>query len=205
MTENTTENLIYIAAAILLPLFPAYILYKSLPARTSVKGPFQGLNIKLSGAFGGYFLLVLVIFGFIFSSPRKPIVQQIIKPYEVYKVEGLINIREKKHIEQLSLSILPSGLTMIPNGTFDFVIPVRHEQMGTEEFPSLVIDHPEYETETVELREESLSERSYSIEYDKDNKVIRITGGIQLKRKDEARPYNPDQQLQPVNKDSEDK
>lgn len=58
MTDN-----FYLALAtiLLLPIIPAYILYKFLPASdTDVSGPYKGLSIKLKGAFAGYFLLVLV-------------------------------------------------------------------------------------------------------------------------------------------------
>ena len=61
--ELTT--LFFLAAILLLPLFPAYILYKNLPSETVVKGPFKGLNIQLTGSFGGYFLLVLFSSGFL--------------------------------------------------------------------------------------------------------------------------------------------
>ena len=57
-------SFIYLLMGFLIPLVPAYILYKTLPAETSVSGPFQGLKINLSGAFGGYFLLVLIAFAF---------------------------------------------------------------------------------------------------------------------------------------------
>lgn len=57
-------SILYLLVGFLVPLIPAYILYKTLPAETSVSGPFQGLKINLSGAFGGYFLLVLIAFGF---------------------------------------------------------------------------------------------------------------------------------------------
>lgn len=57
-------SFIYLLLGFLVPLIPAYILYKTLPAETSVSGPFQGLKINLSGAFGGYFLLVLIAFAF---------------------------------------------------------------------------------------------------------------------------------------------
>ncbi|MDB5207839.1 MAG: hypothetical protein JWR72_2914 [Flavisolibacter sp.] len=50
-----------LAAILFLPVIPAYILYKFLPASdTDVSGPYQGLSIKLKGAFAGYFLLVIV-------------------------------------------------------------------------------------------------------------------------------------------------
>jgi hypothetical protein len=50
-----------LAAILLLPVIPAYIIYKFLPAgETDVSGPYQGLSLKLKGAFAGYFLLVIV-------------------------------------------------------------------------------------------------------------------------------------------------
>ena len=64
---GTTNTFLYVLAAVmLLPLIPAFLLYKFLPSRTSVSGPFKGLNVKLTGAFGGYFLLVLTSIGIFF-------------------------------------------------------------------------------------------------------------------------------------------
>ena len=58
MTDNFYLAL---AAIMLVPIIPAYVLYKYLPASdTDVSGPFKGLSVKLKGAFAGYFLLVLV-------------------------------------------------------------------------------------------------------------------------------------------------
>ena len=53
-----------LAAILLLPLLPAYIIYKFLPeSETNVEGPYKKLNLKLKGAFAGYFLLVLMSLG----------------------------------------------------------------------------------------------------------------------------------------------
>ena len=58
MSDNFYLSL---AAILLLPVIPAYILYKFLPVSdTDVSGPYQGLSLKLKGAFAGYFLLVIV-------------------------------------------------------------------------------------------------------------------------------------------------
>jgi hypothetical protein len=56
------DNFFLVLAAILIiPLVPAFIIYKFLPAsETDVSGPYQGLSLKLKGAFAGYFLLVIV-------------------------------------------------------------------------------------------------------------------------------------------------
>lgn len=55
-----TELFYTLVFILLIPLVPAMLLYKFLPSKTAVDGPFKGLNIKLSGAFSGYFLLVLI-------------------------------------------------------------------------------------------------------------------------------------------------
>ena len=58
MTDNFFLSL---ATILLLPLIPAFIIYKFLPeSSTDVSGPYQGLSLKLKGAFAGYFLLVIV-------------------------------------------------------------------------------------------------------------------------------------------------
>lgn len=58
MTDNFYLSL---AAILFLPILPAYVIYKFLPASdTDVSGPYQGLSLKLKGAFAGYFLLVIV-------------------------------------------------------------------------------------------------------------------------------------------------
>ena len=64
-----TDNLyVALAAILLLPMIPAFILYKFLPSKepdevggeTGSIGPLKGLSWKLKGAFAGYFLLVMV-------------------------------------------------------------------------------------------------------------------------------------------------
>lgn len=62
-----TNTFLYVLAAILLlPLIPAFLLYKFLPSKTNVSGPFKGLSLRLTGAFAGYFLLVLTAIGVFF-------------------------------------------------------------------------------------------------------------------------------------------
>jgi hypothetical protein len=63
---DTNIFLTVLSAVLLLPLIPAFLLYRFLPSKTSVAGPFKGLSVKLTGAFGGYFLLVLISTGLFF-------------------------------------------------------------------------------------------------------------------------------------------
>ncbi|HEY6764085.1 MAG TPA: hypothetical protein VI386_04885, partial [Candidatus Sulfotelmatobacter sp.] len=50
----------YILLVLLLPLLPAFVLFRFLPATANVEGPFNGLTLKLGGAFGAYFVTVLL-------------------------------------------------------------------------------------------------------------------------------------------------
>jgi len=79
----------YLCGVFLVPLIPAYIVYKLLPpSKTKVGGPFKGLKINLTGAFGGYFLLVLIALSlvFFFITPPKP-------QLEVWTLTGIIQTK----------------------------------------------------------------------------------------------------------------
>ncbi|MEO7174754.1 MAG: hypothetical protein ABIV51_02890 [Saprospiraceae bacterium] len=58
------QNIFLVISMILLiPLIPAFLIYmviKPNPDDIDISGPYGGLSLKLKGAFGGYFLLVIV-------------------------------------------------------------------------------------------------------------------------------------------------
>ncbi len=190
------NDIIYIAAGILLPIIPAYLLYRLLPARASVGGPFKGLNIQLSGAFAGYFLLVLVVFGFIYSRPILKVNPPDPYRYEVYRVSGRVSTDNPKDIQALTLSLAPPERTVKPNGGFEFEIPVKPGQAGEATFPSLIVEHPDYETETVDLTSTTASgDAKYHLDIDKPARSIKIREPIILIKND---AYSPNQKAQPV-------
>src|SRR5579863_6081769 len=86
MLSMSPQSTIFISLIIiiLLPILPAYILFAALPSRADVTGPFHGLEIKLGGAFAGYFLLVVLV---IADLPR---IRSVIEPEtsQVWTVEG---------------------------------------------------------------------------------------------------------------------
>ena len=94
---GTTNTFLYVLAAVmLLPLIPAFLLYKFLPSRTSVSGPFKGLNIKLTGAFGGYFLLVLTSIGIFFpllKNDQAKIIEQ--QSQRIKELENTVNGKQQ--------------------------------------------------------------------------------------------------------------
>jgi hypothetical protein len=53
-----------ICVMVLLPLYPALIIFRKFPDKTHVSGPFKGLTLNLTGAFAGYFILFISCIAF---------------------------------------------------------------------------------------------------------------------------------------------
>jgi hypothetical protein len=83
--NNNILNFIYLAIIVLLPIIPAFILFKYLPSTGNVEGPLKGLTIKFAGSFAGYFAVFILLYLKIplLPSPREE--------YTVWTVNGKIN------------------------------------------------------------------------------------------------------------------
>jgi hypothetical protein len=127
--------LLALTTILLLPLVPAFLLYKFLPSKTNVSGPFKGLNVKLTGAFGGYFLLVLTSLGIFFPILKNQ--QQ--KEIELLqqKITELLNNAGKQEnwrLHGMVVSTAPQQTTMFfnrqgarfePTGEFEMAFAVE--------------------------------------------------------------------------------
>src|ERR1700720_3113161 len=109
-----------LAAVVLLPILPAYLLFRLLPSSSNVSGLLQGLEIKLGGAFGGYFILVVLILTKLSS------IQTVVLPPaigdQVWHVEGQILDEAGKGIDTLGptdVQLMPRQLEIEPNGNFE--------------------------------------------------------------------------------------
>src|SRR5690606_19064598 len=69
-----------------------------LPSKTVVKGPFKGLDVNLTGAFSGYFLLVIISLGFTYSSVNNDLKSKLAKSKD--EITDL-----KSRMDQLNLEI----------------------------------------------------------------------------------------------------
>jgi hypothetical protein len=134
-TDPNTVNLIWVFTAILLPIIPALLLYKLLPSTADVSGPFHGMQIKLGGAFAGYFLLVLVISFWPRPKPRE-------LAYEVWTLKGQIQDENGTTLPQdkINLNIQPRSVEYLGDGSFEMDILVRRGQSGQMKFPTLLVE-----------------------------------------------------------------
>jgi hypothetical protein len=124
---------------ILLPIVPAYILFKALPATGSVDGKLQGLEIKLSGAFAGYFAVVLLI-----VANQKTLIPA---QFKQWTVTGQVVDDKGQPIDPLAyknISLQPNPLTPIAPGSFTLTFYSTPTAAGTS--PTLSISQDDYQT-----------------------------------------------------------
>jgi len=132
---------VILAGVILLPLIPAFILFKLLPNTAVVSGPLQGFRIDLSGAFAAYFALVVLVLS------TKNGVWDPPPTYEVWTVKGTVTDGNGIPIAPLAvgdISLLPPSLTE-SNAWFTIDVPVRTGPGGALDYPSLAIAHAGYQ------------------------------------------------------------
>jgi hypothetical protein len=124
---------------ILLPIIPAFILFKALPSLGSVDGKLQGMEIKLGGAFAGYFAVVLLIV----ANHNVLIPVQ----YQLWTVTGQVVDENGRPIDPLAyknISLEPNPLTPISPGVFTLTFYSPTGSGGTN--PTLSISQDDYQT-----------------------------------------------------------
>lgn len=135
-----TQNDVVLLLITLVPIVPAYLLFKLLPAKAVVTGPFKGLRIDLSGAFGGYFLVFLVLIAIRGSV--------LVPQYSEWVVSGQI---VRPDAESSEIYIDPRYVTLsVPslrsdadgNFTMDFVTTSD----GQLDYPHMYINYPGYKS-----------------------------------------------------------
>ena len=171
------EELVLIAFTVLIPITPAYILYKALPAEASVRGPLKGFTINLSGAFAGYFALVLLIFGFHSAQPKKDL-------YEVWVVQGQLKSNSGLPVKEAIFSLLPVNLDA--NGKFETQIYTMPAVNGDSKFPTLRIDHPGYQPLDIDLNQSNSTYGAERRRISKSGRLLNLVDDVVLKPKESA-------------------
>lgn len=164
------ESLIQAAVGVMLPLLPAYILFKTLPTDATVEGPWKGLRIKLSGGFGGYFLLVLLVFSYLYwmdgqrnkqTEETRRLKEELqrykeieTRAYKVFTVRGKVGAEDKSYfenVEPFQIDKFPKTWAVSSNGSFEAYIPVRLKPDGTLDPAQITIEYPPYSIASVDL------------------------------------------------------
>ena len=197
---GTTYTFLYVLAAVLLlPLIPAFLLYKFLPSRTSVGGPFKGLNIKLTGAFGGYFLLVITAIGIFFpllKNEQAKIIEQ--QNEKIKQLENSMNSHQQWIMKGNILSTSPkqtkvffdeSGTNFWETGEFAMNFNAELQQ-GKPVLPkALCIFNNDDGYKVLNLSRDFNSDdiKNYRISFDDSAHTIKIDSAINIQSKAKAK------------------
>lgn len=186
---------------ILLPLAPAFLLFKTLPGGAFVNGPLKGFDINLSGAFAGYFVLVLLLFS------TMPLWKPEEKPQQDWTVTGTIQY-EGGNPEELSsqtrILLIPPEYSEKRDGSFvvNFKLP---KGVQKNDLPNLAIDVPGYQLVQIPLSGEALPYEKVQYPLSIHQEHIQVTPVISLRREQgqpqaaaAAAPYNPNEKATPA-------
>jgi hypothetical protein len=142
----TNTNIIYLVTWFILPVIPAFILFRFLPSKAIASGPFHGLRVDLGGAFGGYFLLFITLI---------PLMFRLIKAKEnigeIWTVTGMVVDTTNNKIRQSSnpeLALYPS--TEVRNGEFRVELVATRQDNGEMQFPRITIKADKYVSANLE-------------------------------------------------------
>lgn len=169
MLDNT---LVILSVLVLLPLIPAFLLFKLLPGGPSeVEGPLAGLKIKLGGAFGGYVALTVFLATF-YAQFLKPDA----KAMETWTVTGEV---QAPAYSDISCKVSPP-LSIDPGNRFEWQIEVPK---GAE-LPNVALEAPGYEGDTIYLSKKNHLNPKYPVEIDAKAHVVTIKKPIALHKKE---------------------
>jgi hypothetical protein len=171
---------LYLLLILLLPLLPAFVLFRFLPASADVQGPFKGLTIKLGGAFAGYFLTVLLSW---------QVAASLLAPTwsDNWNVVAHIRFNDAEHRSPSEATVIvnPPIPSIDPGGQLRMKIPISRDHNGPVDVPTLIIAFNGYETVSVPLDPDkmhlgSYGGQDYGVEFDEKTRQIFVGKPIVL-------------------------
>jgi hypothetical protein len=129
---------------VLLPLVPAYILFKFLPSEAGADGPYSGLSLRLKGAFAAYFVVLLAVMSFFHTLPSNEV--------ELWTIKGKVAAPGVDNVSDLRISIVPDqSQQKTPDLAFKIRVMVPRNAQGQPDLPNIVIEHPLFNPQTIHL------------------------------------------------------
>jgi hypothetical protein len=180
------------AAITVLPLLPAYILFKYLPASATVTGQpsvMRGLKVKFGGAFGAYIVVFFALWhGFDIDQPH----------YRTWTVTGQVAASEAAkdfHPNDITWRVRPPDITVNPDGTFRFEVAVREKPNGEPTLPAVLVDLPGFASQTIHLDPDQASGYGSAgvlkREYQWDEREVRLLDPVLMRATSELPPFAP--------------
>lgn len=184
------QTIAILATLVLLPLIPAWLLFKYLPSGADTSGTLAGLKVKLGGAFGGYVALTVFLGWFFAHFLRGPV-------YHDWHVSGALQFEgggQPPHVADISCILKPPMLDLEQGNGFEFDIALPDTMRQP---PRLVFQVPGYEPRIVYL----LEDPPYGVQK-VDRKIDRLGGKVRfitpITLKKVTSPYQPATEAQEI-------
>jgi len=179
---NTTAALLIVATKAvitLLPIVPAYVLFKTLKSNARVTGPLAGMKVQLGGAFGAYFIVFLVLFQGLKLDAET-------FQYHNWKVAGRVEFDtngDKPDPHNITSYMKPPMLPIDADGRFEFTVPIQEFSDGHIEWPTILMEVGGFEQGVVRLAPNlpGWGSELQKLERDSKNRVLNLTQPVTLK------------------------
>jgi hypothetical protein len=190
--------LVYVLVVILVPLLPTFVLFRALPSRAALKGPFRGWKVNFGGAFAGYvFVLVFITYSFRSSISERP--------YRKWVVKGAVSFMPSDgsaNANDITCYIRPPQLVVDQgNNSFTFEVPVRDDDNDDPEFPQLVFLTRDHKTQTAYILnpgQKPIGVIDYGAKIDSKHRLVTFTKPVLLERTNQDPPYRAGQVAEPT-------
>ncbi len=160
--------MLFLVLVILLPIIPAFIFYKIIPNQeTDVQGTFASIKFKITGAFGGYFLLFIILLYFFIEKIDTD-------KLEVWTLKGQIEFAEGSgsiHFVEVSD---PDNFKPEQDSLSKIYVIIKKDNGGELIYPEISVQHEQYQGAYIKF--------SAKDKVDKKNRTILLHNKIILKK-----------------------
>jgi hypothetical protein len=176
---------VYMLLILLLPLIPAFVLFRFLPSTANVQGPFKGLTLKLGGAFAGYFVTVLLSWQ-VAKSMLEPTWSDNWNVVAQITFEGAPG--NHPPASQAIVLVKPPTADIDPGtGQLQMKLPVPRVHTGAADLQRLIVAFDGYETVNVPLDPDGqhlglFGRQDFDVKFDNKNHWIVIGKPIVLNK-----------------------
>ena len=149
-------NWITLALLFLLPMVPAFVLYRFLPAAGEVGGTLYGVPIKLTGSIAGYVIVLLIGVNYVSIDDVAGTDR-----YRLYTIAGTVKLEgmtEEPDYRQLTISYAPRSYEIgrpYGEGQLDWKVvtlrPADAHTAGFQPLADILIGYPDFVTQKLSV------------------------------------------------------
>ena len=177
--------ILLMSAIVLLPMVPAFVLFKYLHSKAKLTGPLEGFNIVLGGAFAGYVVVLVVIIKFLMPTLMPPAAPP--TPCDLWTVTGRVEVdgaQAPALLANVQGNLRPPDLRFFSSdGRFQWQIGILKDPMGAFGSTTIELVLPGHHAPVVTMDGPDKKEapfQDYGLAYDSKEKTITIGKPINL-------------------------